>query len=121
MKQCFDALYIIGEQCVFSSRFIQDIVSSSQSAPTILGYQVDLIFFRVWNLKKRSENMECKKQTAWPLLFLNNNDPAFCTSYFGPNFFSGSQNDTSFQNKNSGCRLTGCLSHTSFLYLAQNF
>ena len=32
---------------------VQDNTQSpSQSAPTILGYQVDLIFFRVWSLKK---------------------------------------------------------------------
>ena len=35
----------------------------------------------------------CKK-TAWPFLFLNNNDPVFCTllfsgPYFGPDFFQG--------------------------------
>ena len=33
-----------------------------------------------------------KEETAWPLLFLNNNDPVFCTlrfsgPYFGPDFF----------------------------------
>jgi hypothetical protein len=40
-------------------------------------------------LKRKVQNMGCKKQgaktgskskeAAWPLLFLNNNDPVFCT------------------------------------------
>jgi hypothetical protein len=30
--------------------------------------------------------------------------------FFGPDFFSGSQTDPCFQNKNSGCRLTGRMS-----------
>ena len=37
--------------------------SPSQSAPTILVYQVDLIFFRIWNLKKiRSKIWTWKKR-----------------------------------------------------------
>ena len=41
--------------------------SPSQSAPTILKCQVDLIFFRLWNLKKkvqknRLQKAGCKKQ-----------------------------------------------------------
>ena len=39
--------------------------------------------------------------------------PAFCTSYFGP-FFSGSQKDPCFQNKNSECRLTGRMGSNQF-------
>ena len=40
------------------------------------------------------QKAECKKQCAknrvrMPLLFLNNNNPAFCTPYFGPDFFQG--------------------------------
>ena len=50
----------------------------SQSAPTILVYQVGLIFFWVCNFRP---------------------------------FFSGSQTDPCFQNKNSGCRLTGRVWH----------
>jgi hypothetical protein len=65
---------------------------------------VDLIFFRLWNFKKRVQKIGCKKQgaksrvqkvgckkqghcyskregVAWPLLFLNNNDPVFCTCH----------------------------------------
>ena len=75
--------------------------SPSQSAPTILKYQVDLIHFRVWNLKKKVQKIGCKKQgakkqghcyskreeAAWPLLFLNNNDPVFCTLLFATYFF----------------------------------
>ena len=35
-----------------------------------------------------------RDEPAWPVLFLNNNDPVFCTllfsgPYFGPNFFQG--------------------------------
>ena len=43
-------------------------------------------------LKKRVKNMGCKNQgaktgskreeAAWPLLFLNNNEPVFCTLHF---------------------------------------
>ena len=72
--------------------------SPSQSAPTILKCQVDLIFFRLWNFKKkvqknRLQKAGCKKQghcyskreeTAWPFLFLNNIDPVFCTLLFAP-------------------------------------
>ena len=69
----------------------------SQSAPTILIYQVDLIFFQGLELKRiRSKIWTCKKQGAkkqghcyskrekadWPLLFLDNNDPIFCTLLF---------------------------------------
>jgi hypothetical protein len=52
------------------------------------------------------QNMECWKHSFWitMTLFLH---PAFCTPYLGYNFFSGSQYDPCFQNKNSGCRLTG--------------
>ena len=46
--------------------------------------------------------MECFWITM--TLFLH---AAFCTPYLGSNFFSGSQYDPCFQNKNSGCRLTG--------------
>ena len=60
--------------------------------------QADLIFFRAWNLKKRSRKIGCKKkgakkqghcyskreEAAWPLLFLNNNDPVFCNLLFVP-------------------------------------
>ena len=46
-----------------------------------------------------------------PHLFLNNNDLGFLHPAFSkisvPDFFSGSQTDPGFQNKNSGCRLTG--------------
>ena len=27
-----------------------------------------------------------REETAWPLLFLNNNDPVFCNPYLGPFF-----------------------------------
>ena len=44
-------------------------------------------------------------EAAWPLLFLNNNDPVFGTLLFATHisdlFFSGSQIDPYFQNKNS--------------------
>ena len=52
------------------------------------------------------QNMECWKHSFWitMTLFLH---PAFCTPYLGYNFFSGSQYDPCFQNKNSGSRLTG--------------
>ena len=61
-------------------------------------------FFRVWNLKKKVpkygfQKAGSKKQghcyskeeeeAAWPLLFLDDNDPAFCNPYFGPDYFQG--------------------------------
>ena len=84
--------------------------------------------------KNQVQNMDLKKagcknqgnfyskreETRLPLLFLNNNDPAFCNllfsgTYFGPDFFSLSQTDPCFQNKNSGWKLTGrwaqCMNH----------
>ena len=77
--------------------------SPSQSEPTILVYQVDQISFQSLELKKNQvQNIDLKKagrkkqghcyskreEAAWPLLFLNNNDPvflqsAFCNPYFG--------------------------------------
>ena len=66
---------------------LEDCYSSSQSAPTFLVYQVDLIFFEGLDLEKAG----CKKQghcyskreeSAWLLLFLNNNDPVFSTLLF---------------------------------------
>ena len=58
--------------------------------------------------KKQGHCHSKREEAAWPLLFLNNNDPVFCTlrfsgPYFGPDFFSGSHTDPCFQNKNSGC------------------
>jgi hypothetical protein len=39
---------------------------------------------------------------------LNNNNPVFLhPAFFWTWIFSGSQTDPCFQNKNSGCRLTG--------------
>jgi hypothetical protein len=42
--------------------------------------------------KKQGHYYSKREEAAWPLLFLNNNDPVFCTllfsgSYFGLNFF----------------------------------
>ena len=53
--------------------------------------------------KKQGHCYSKREEAAWPLLFLQ---PAFCNPYFGP-FFTGSQTDPCFQNKNSGCRLNG--------------
>ena len=93
----------------------------SQSAPAILVLKT---WVGLWPWKKSGQKYGiqkagCKKQghcyskreeAAWPLLFLNNNDPvflhpAFCKPYFG-RFFTGWQTDPCFQNKNSGCRMT---------------
>ena len=72
-------------------------LSSSQSEHTFLVYQVNLIFFRVWNLQKvQSMDLKkagCKKQghcyskKPRPLLFLNNNDSVFSGRCFKPYFF----------------------------------
>ena len=61
-----------------------------------------------WRYSKREE-------VRLPFLFLNNNDPVFCSllfsgPYFGPDFL-GSQTNPCFQNKNSGCKLTGRVSY----------
>ena len=63
--------------------------------PVNLGYQVDLIFFGSGFLKKgaksRVQRQGCIKQghcyskreeARLPLLFLNSNDPVFCTLHF---------------------------------------
>jgi hypothetical protein len=55
--------------------------------------------------KKQGHRYSKREEAAWPLLFLNKNDPVFFTllfsgPYFGPDFFSGSQTDPCFQNKN---------------------
>ena len=77
------------------------------------------------NLKKQGAKQQgqCyskREEEAWPLLFLNNDDPVFCTllfsgPYFGPVFFQGCKHIQypCFQIENSGCRLTGgkCTRH----------
>ena len=60
--------------------------------------------------KKQGHCYSKREEARLPLLFLNNNDPVFCNLLFsGPYvfwtwFFSGSQTNPCFQNKNSGCR-----------------
>ena len=44
--------------------------------------------------KKRGHCYSKRKEAAWPLLFLNNNDPVFCTLFFATHildliFFQG--------------------------------
>ena len=61
--------------------------------------------------KKQGHCYSKREESAWLLLFLNNNDrlffaPCFLHPIFWT-FFSGSQTDPCFQNKNSRCRLTG--------------
>ena len=58
--------------------------------------------------------MGCRKQASLPLLFLNNNDPVFCTLLFATHIldlFLKFQTLKKYQvnliNQNSGCRLTG--------------
>ena len=46
---------------------------------------------RYWLQKAGYKKSESREEAAWPLLFLNNNDPvflhpAFCIPYFGPFF-----------------------------------
>ena len=90
----------------------------SQSAPTILKYVSGRPdnFLGSGTLKKRSKKVGCKKQVAikivivtkkkdaaWPFLFMNNNEPVFCTlffsTYFFFDFFSGSQADRVFKTR----------------------
>ena len=67
---------------------------SSQSAPTLLVYQVDLMFFQGLELNKNQvQNMDlkkegCKKQGHW----YSKREEARLLSgpYFRPDFFSGS-------------------------------
>ena len=86
-------------------------------------YQVNLMFFfgsetlkkgPKYGLQKRQSHCCSKRAEAvWSLLLLNNNDPVFCTLLFASDILdrvcSGSQTNPCFQNKNSGCRLTGQL------------
>ena len=37
--------------------------------------------------KKQGHCYSKREEARLPLLFLNNNDPGFCTPYFGPDFF----------------------------------
>ena len=95
----------------------------SQSAPTILVYQMAWYYFSAWNHKNRSKiwvaKSRCKKQgycyskekmqpglfSFWMTMTLFFT-PCFLQPIFWT-FFSGSQTDPCFQNKNSGFRLTG--------------
>ena len=74
-------------------------------------------FFQVQIINKSSDIVRRpqREEAAWSRLFLNKHDPVFCTLLFALHildqiFFSGSQTDPCFQNKNSGCRLTGQVS-----------
>ena len=57
------------------------------------------IFLGSGTLKNQVQNMDLKKagkEAAWPFLFLNNNDPVFCSLLFsgpcfGPDFFLSSR------------------------------
>ena len=70
-------------------------------------------FWKKQGAKNQGHCYSKREEAAWSLLFLNNNDPGFLHPAFwkkqGAWFFSGSQTDPGFQNKNSGCRLTGRL------------
>ena len=61
--------------------------------------------------KKQGHCYSKREEARLPLLFLSNNDPVFLhPDFLQPifwTFFSGSQTDPCFQNKNSECRLTG--------------
>ena len=58
--------------------------------------------------KNRVIGTQKEKKAAWPLLFLNNNDPDFAPCFLKPIFWTFFQgHKPCFQNKNSGCRLTG--------------
>ena len=61
--------------------------------------------------KKQGHCYSKSEEAAWPLLFLNKNDPVlflFSGPYFGPDF-TRVTNRPMFQNNNSRCRLTGQL------------
>ena len=67
------------------------------------------IFEGLEHKKNQVQNMDLKKLRLSPLLFLNNNYLCFSRAMLRTWFFSGSQTDPCFQNKNSGmsgCRLT---------------
>ena len=62
--------------------------------------------------KKQGHRYSKREETAWPLLFLNNNGPVFCTLLLQPIFwtlFFRVTNRPMFSNKNNGCRLNGQL------------
>ena len=68
----------------------------SQSVPTILVLKTWIglwpwkkIRSKIWDAKSRVQKtlLFKKRKGQLPLLCLNNNDPAFCTPYFGPWFF----------------------------------
>ena len=90
---------------------------------------------KVWTWKKQGAKKQShcyskREEARLPFLFLNKTTLFFCTllfsgPYFGPDFFSGSQTDPCFQNKNSGCRLTGRLGFIAIdclvIYRAKRF
>ena len=75
---------------------------------------MDPAFSKKQGAKKQGHCYSKREETRLPLLFLNNNDLGFLHPAFfkkqGAQFFSGAQTDPGFQNKNSGCRLTGGMS-----------
>ena len=88
--------------------------SPSQSAPTILVLKT---WVGLWPWKKSGPKYGPEKsrlQKTGSLLFKKRRGslslffaPCFLQPIFWTWFFSGSQTDQCFQNKNSGCRLTG--------------
>ena len=99
--------FFVGSQIELPSQFAP--------SPTILVLKT---WVSLWPWKNQIQNMDLKKDqkekrpdclfSFWITMTL-----VFCTLLFSkswvPNFFSGSQTDPGFQNKNSGCRLTGRL------------
>ena len=67
--------------------------------------------------KKQSHCYSKREEGAWSLHFLNINDLVFCTLLFSkirvPYFFKVF--DPGFQNKDSGCRLTGPVNRLGIL------
>ena len=97
----------------------------SQSAPTIenMGQFVTLkkIRSKIWTWKNQGEKNRViviqkeKRQHGLFSMFLYT--LLFFRSIFWTWFFSGSQTDPCFQNKNSGCRLTGQLKEKEIMLL----
>ena len=62
--------------------------------------------------KKQGQFYSKWEEAAWPLLFLNNNDPVFCNQllsgpYFGPDFFQGHKSTHVFKTRIVGADWLG--------------
>ena len=96
----------------FGRVFFPSQLKSSLKAtqPVKLEMNVAKIFSLIYFLGPKSRVIVIQKEKRQPglfILFLNNKMTLLFATHFLELYFTGSQNDPCFQNKNRGCRLTG--------------